>query len=348
MIEVLAQWMRRLRTRRLLILTHDLIIVTSAFPISIVLRENFDPGPQFMQPAAFGTLILVLVAFLVLRIMGVQQNMWRYASPSDLLNLAKAISVIAAIFFGTMFFVDRLEGISRSVPIIFWLVAFAGLCSTRLIYSAMVNSQAGRGHRDTRISSYRILIAGSLEASSALVQTLGSPTRQSTRIVGIISDGAERGRTLHGIEILGRTSQLTQILASLDIAGCYPHAIIVDHADRYLETSLSTELTSKAVNLPILRSSTIHALPEAVNRNDLLAQFASEGGDKKPYVKIKRLIDISAAFFALIFLLPLLLLVACATCLVDGLPVLFVQIREGQNLREFRLLKFRTMRPPFD
>lgn len=57
----------------------------------------------------------------------------------------------------------------------------------------------------------------------------------------------------------------------------------------------------------------------------------------------KRIFDVSVALCALLFLLPLLLIVAAAIKVSSAGPVFFVQQREGRDGRLFGILKFRTM-----
>lgn len=57
----------------------------------------------------------------------------------------------------------------------------------------------------------------------------------------------------------------------------------------------------------------------------------------------KRLFDISLAGSILVFLSPLLILIACAICLETRGPVLFRQRRGGLNGDPFVILKFRSM-----
>lgn len=55
------------------------------------------------------------------------------------------------------------------------------------------------------------------------------------------------------------------------------------------------------------------------------------------------LVNVSIATLALIFILPLMLLVALAIFLQDGGPVVFAHRRVGRNGRHFHCLKFRSM-----
>ena len=59
---------------------------------------------------------------------------------------------------------------------------------------------------------------------------------------------------------------------------------------------------------------------------------------------IKRLFDISASFFGLLFLWPILLIVAIMVKIkMPGGPAFFVQKRVGRNGKLFNCHKFRSM-----
>lgn len=60
---------------------------------------------------------------------------------------------------------------------------------------------------------------------------------------------------------------------------------------------------------------------------------------------MKRAFDIVVSFMALVLLSPLLVVVAFGVAFSSPGGVLFRQVRVGRGGREFRLLKFRTMRP---
>lgn len=59
---------------------------------------------------------------------------------------------------------------------------------------------------------------------------------------------------------------------------------------------------------------------------------------------IKRIFDVFVALFLLVFLSPLLLVVAMAIRLNIGSPVFFVQSRAGYHGKLFKIYKFRTMK----
>jgi exopolysaccharide biosynthesis polyprenyl glycosylphosphotransferase len=58
---------------------------------------------------------------------------------------------------------------------------------------------------------------------------------------------------------------------------------------------------------------------------------------------LKRIFDVLVSTVGLVLTAPLFVLIAVAVVLDDGFPVLFRQLRAGENGRAFRIFKFRTM-----
>lgn len=63
---------------------------------------------------------------------------------------------------------------------------------------------------------------------------------------------------------------------------------------------------------------------------------------------LKRTFDITAAFLGLLFLLPVLVIVAWQVKRKLGSPILFRQTRPGLGGKQFGMIKFRTMRDAYD
>lgn len=61
------------------------------------------------------------------------------------------------------------------------------------------------------------------------------------------------------------------------------------------------------------------------------------------YFCVKRTVDIVASVAGLIVLLPIFLLTAAAILIEDGVPVFFIQERNGLDGKVFRMYKFRSM-----
>jgi len=62
-----------------------------------------------------------------------------------------------------------------------------------------------------------------------------------------------------------------------------------------------------------------------------------------PYPPLKRIVDVSLSGVLLVILSPLMAVIGVLALVLQGRPVLFVQVRPGLHERAFKLLKFRTM-----
>ena len=63
---------------------------------------------------------------------------------------------------------------------------------------------------------------------------------------------------------------------------------------------------------------------------------------------VKRLLDITISLIALIFLLPLMLLIYLLVIINLGSPAFFLQERVGKDNKIFKMIKFRTMKTSTD
>ena len=66
--------------------------------------------------------------------------------------------------------------------------------------------------------------------------------------------------------------------------------------------------------------------------------------EKKPYLFIKRIIDIIFSIICLIILIPVFLIISIAIKIESKGPVIFKQKRIGKGKKYFTIYKFRTMR----
>ncbi|NLN80240.1 MAG: sugar transferase [Erysipelotrichia bacterium] len=65
---------------------------------------------------------------------------------------------------------------------------------------------------------------------------------------------------------------------------------------------------------------------------------------QKHYLRFKRSMDIILSGFAILFFLPLFIIVAILIKLTSKGPIFFIQERVGKNKKIFKIIKFRTMK----
>lgn len=113
--------------------THDVIMAALSFGLSLGLRVGFAFDPFHAQVLVPGTILFTITATLVFLTMRLYRGIWRYASMNDLVQLAKAVTVLMIVFGLEMFVIFRLEGVPRSMPFINWFVLLALLGGPRFV-----------------------------------------------------------------------------------------------------------------------------------------------------------------------------------------------------------------------
>ena len=340
-----------LTQRRLLIVLFDTLVVTAAYPTAILLREWPDLRPQTLDALWMGTGVLLIVTVLVYSALALHRGMWRYATLTELVAAAQFVALITVIFVPTMFLLDRLSNVPRSVIVIMWLLATVGICGSRAIYAQLARSRPSsqaRVYRSARMAP--ILLVGSGDAAELLIQMCERSVSSGScpRVVGILDDKATIGRTLGGVPILGTLADLRSSMTRLQVTGLEPTRLIVTKAHHEFDQDRLERVMREAVTaglevdqLPdLLRfrgESADASLPVAGPFPDLPVDVAA-------YHRGRRVVDALLSGLALIVLSPLLLLLALAVRLTLGRPVFFTQVRLGIDGRPFLLHKFRTMR----
>lgn len=87
----------------------------------------------------------------------------------------------------------------------------------------------------------------------------------------------------------------------------------------------------------------VDSLQQFSDYSDAAARLSAALSRKRAYFGFKRAIDIAGAAAGLVFLFPVLLLIAIAIKLESPGPVLYSQRRHGWRGQPFRIFKFRTM-----
>ncbi len=335
-------------TRCLLIYIHDIIVITLSFPLSMLIRTNFIISDQHVPILLFGTISALIFSILLFHITNLHRGMWRYTSPPDLLRVLKCVIMIVALVFFALFLFDRLQHIPRSVLIIFGLLSFCGLSSSRILYGCFAATSASSQKGKEKRASVRVLILGDVNSTAGLAQAIQTLYGDFVHIVGVIGQRDDIGRHYQGVTVLGDLSGLEQILASLDIGGLRPHKIVT--ADRALDYQPNSfgKIVSVAEKhgLQVVSSTRLYELDDAEHLNTASRRLFKDRLATTRYQHAKRAFDCLAAGLALIVLSPLILLIGMTILVTMGRPIFFSQFRAGRYMREFQLIKFRTMRHP--
>lgn len=201
--------MRLLRTR-LAAFFHDITMVPLAWLSAYWLRFNLETIPDvFLQPALQLLPLVILVQGVMFWHFGLYRGVWRYASLPDLVRIGKSIAIAVVILAALIYYFTH---IPRSVLPIYSVLLLIFLGGPRLIYRWL------KDYKFTDSLKKRALVIGAGDAGEQLVRELFRLHQGDYLPVGFIDDNPRKhGREIHGLRVLGGTSEVTEIVSKHDI-----------------------------------------------------------------------------------------------------------------------------------
>lgn len=197
----------------LMALIHDLIMIPSAWLGAFWLRFNLDQIPKDSLNVALETLpLLLVIQGISFWYFGLYRGVWRFASVPDLIRIAKAV-VIGVLASGVILFLyTRVEGVPRSVLPLYSILLIGFLGAPRLIYRLF------KDHVSRVVPTERVLVVGAGRAGEMLVRDLFRQSDSNHIPVAFVDDDlAKQGKEIHGVRVVGKTSDLTLLAHSLRI-----------------------------------------------------------------------------------------------------------------------------------
>ena len=199
---------------RLKVIVHDLIAIALAWITALFARFNFElPPTEFLVPTLTALPLALGVQAAMSWQFSLYRGLWRFASLPDLWNIIRAAALGTLTIGIILVLINRLEGIPRSVLILypFFLVFLLG--GPRLLY------RVWKDHSITlrNISpGTRVIIIGGGSGGEMVVRDM---LREGSYIpIGIVDDDEELIRSrIQGVPVLGNVGDLPKIVARHDV-----------------------------------------------------------------------------------------------------------------------------------
>ena len=295
--------------------------------------ETFDAFETLQGPIWPKATVMALVFVGALGSLGLYQLRQRARFTGVVVRLLMAVFA-ANVFLGMVFYAAPSLDPGRGVTVLTGLFALIGLASTRLMFLTLA---------DEEFFKRRILVWGAGARAGAIGQRLRRRTDQrGFRIVGYVRTPADRGpsprgaftHTADGLVGLALRLRIDEIVVAMDdrrtgfpmaeLLECRLRGIQVTEAVSFLERE------SGRVSVELMHPSWMIFGP----------------GFRCNFLRLasKRLFDMSVSLLILAATAPVALLAALAIYLEDRGPLLYRQVRVGQNGRRFTIIKFRSMR----
>jgi exopolysaccharide biosynthesis polyprenyl glycosylphosphotransferase len=322
----------------MLLIIGDFIIAIISTMIALALWSEFDYltlSEEFVRARA-GWFVLLPLVWLVLMI-----NMYDHRSSASWAETLRGVLVAAGmgtiLYLSVYFFRTEAGSLPRRGPLYFLIIVVALTLTWRWIYIKVFTSiQFLR----------RVLVVGAGTSGTALVELLQGLESSPFYIVGLVDDDAEKhGKEFHGIEVLGGSSQLEELIIEEEVSDIIVAILGPMNGEMFQALLDAQERWVEIIRMPVLYEELLGRVPIHHLESDwLLRSFVDEVRVSSVYLIAKRLFDFFGALVGIFALLLVLPWVSISILLESGRPIFFTQQRLGLRGKPYSLIKFRTMR----
>ncbi|MCA9969360.1 MAG: undecaprenyl-phosphate glucose phosphotransferase [Anaerolineales bacterium] len=326
----------------------DLVLAAVAFVLAYETRVSIawpEPLETIVPLGRYGGLMAVQV----LSILATFFLSGHYYIPRAVSRIDQLYRVVSGATLGTMIavaitaFVFKNDTVVMNYPrgmiVYTWLYTIILLTLGRGVHYLVRTSLRQRG-----FGTDRALLVGTNDTARIILQRILWSPSLGYDLVGVIADDADTAvREMLGVPVLGVPEDLPRLIDEQDIAEVL--IVMPERGHREMIRVISyceRGRVSIKVFPDVFQYVTSEATIDYLGGLPLLTvrDFALRG-----YLLIfKRLLDLFGATLGLIFLSPLMLLVAVAIKLESPGPAFFIQERMGLDRRPFLMIKFRSMR----
>lgn len=193
----------------------DLLMLSAAFWLAFLFRFELNVRGAWVGIAQINWWYVVLVEYVVLAVMGVPNQSWRYVGLRDVTRVTFAVGVASAILLALRLW-DPLPGINLfALPLgalaMNTVLAFVMLVGVRALRRTIGEQRerrrAGRGGARTRV-----LLIGAGQAGVMVARELRARPDLGLDAVGFLDDDRLKvGSQIAGLSVLGTTDRIAEI-----------------------------------------------------------------------------------------------------------------------------------------
>lgn len=204
-----------------LMIFSDVLIFTLSIVISYLFRFEFLLSPFYMQQIKTVLLWIIPLKIIVFVFSGVYRGMWRYTSIRDFWLLARACLLSTLLILAIILYISGFKGYSRSIyfmdGVFTFLLVGGKLIAIRSYYSGFANPSI-KEELFPKVTYKNVLIIGAGDAGEKILREIFENNQLHYKVVGFIDeDPQKKGRSIHGVPVLGNLEKITSILEKEDV-----------------------------------------------------------------------------------------------------------------------------------
>src|SRR5919106_6921042 len=203
---------------RLIQIAADGVLIAAAFYLAFRLRFLDAAGgiPDRYQEMLVQTIGFVVVGTLIVfYVSGLYEKWWRYFRLPDMVAVLRACAISTAILALTFLLLKPFDDqIPRSVVVMEFLLTVFLVGGARAVARMVLVERIAR--RDAVRGAREVLVVGAGSGGQMVVRELQLNPNLGSRAIGFLDDDPrKRGMRLHGINVLGATDEIGEVLDEL-------------------------------------------------------------------------------------------------------------------------------------
>jgi len=204
-----------------LMIFSDVLIFAISIVISYLFRFEFSISPFYFQQIKTILLWIIPLKTIVFIFSGIYRGMWRYTSIRDFWLLARACLLSTLLILAIILYMSGFKGYSRSIffmdGVFTFLLVGGKLMAVRSYYSGFANTRI-REELFPKVAYKNVLIIGAGDAGEKILREIFENNQLHYKVVGFIDDDPQKkGRSIHGVPVLGNLGNITTILEKEDV-----------------------------------------------------------------------------------------------------------------------------------
>ena len=196
----------------------DGVLIAAAFYLAFRLRFLDAPGgiPDRYQEMLVQSIGFVVVGTLIVfYLSGLYEKWWRYFRLPDMIGVLRGCAISTAILALSFLLLKPFEDqIPRSVVVMEFLLTVFLVGGARAVARMVLVERIAR--RDALRGAREVLVVGAGSGGQMVVRELQLNPNLGSRAIGFLDDDPrKRGMRLHGVNVLGTTDEIGEVLDEL-------------------------------------------------------------------------------------------------------------------------------------
>ena len=256
--------------REVLLVSIDIVFVIISYITAYFIRVDFGTlfSLETFKPVIIYLPLTILINLGFSLLLRVNKTLWQYISIDEVVRVCVSI-FLSNIVILVLLFIFNVNAYPKTVPIIAMLILVILMLGIRVIYR-MYRRNVMQSHRN-----HRALIIGAGQAGAIILKDLTLTDRYDCKVVGFVDDDlGKKGKIISGIEVLGTTDKLEEIVnkTHADVAYVAIKNISRDDRKKIIDKCKAINLKTKIITFETVDGDKLSTKIRDVSIDDLLGR----------------------------------------------------------------------------